>query len=61
MVEHGEKDKSPFDERAEGDGLEIRGNLVVFGAGDEDGAVGPEMFGEERANRNDSGERVKFS
>jgi len=45
MVEHGEKDESPFDEGAERDGLEFGGNLIIFKAGDEDCAVGPEMFG----------------
>ncbi len=61
MVEHGQEDESPFDEGAEGDGLEVAGDFVVLGGGDEDGAVGPEMFGEKRADGNDSGERVKFS
>ena len=61
VVEHGEEDEGPFDERAKGNGLEISRDLIVFGPGDEDGAVGPEMFGEKRANGNDSGKRVKFS
>src|SRR5258708_844288 len=61
VIEHGEKNEGPFYEGAEGDGLEIAGDFVVLGGGDEDGAVGPEMFGKKRANRNDSGERVKFS
>ena len=61
VIEHGEEDEGPFDEGAEGDSLEIRRNLIVFEAGDEDGAVGPEMFGEECANRNNSGKRMKFS
>jgi len=61
VVEDGEEDEGPFDERAEGDGLEVAGDFVIFGSGDEGGAVGPEMFGEERANGNDSGKRMKFS
>ena len=61
VVEHGQEDESPFDERAERDGLKVAGNFVIFCCGDEGGAVGPEMFGEERANGNDSGKRMKFS
>src|SRR5258708_4625867 len=61
VVEHGKEDEGPFDERAEGDGLEVAGDFVIFGSGDEDGAVGPEMSGEKSANGNDSGKRMKFS
>ena len=61
VIEHREENEGPFDEGAEGDSLEIRRNLIVFEAGHEDGAVGPEMFGEKRADGNDSGERMKFS
>ncbi len=61
VVEHGKEDEGPFNERAKGDGLEVVGDLIVFGAGDENGAVGPEMFGEKSANGNDSGKRMKFS
>ena len=61
VVKHGKEDEGPFDEGAEGDRLEIGRDLIVFKAGDEDGAVGPEMFGEECANGNDSGKRMKFS
>ena len=61
VVKHGEKDEGPLDEGAERDGLEVAGDFVVLGRGDEDSAVGPEMFGKEGANGNDSGERMKFS
>ena len=61
VIEHREENEGPFDKGAEGDSLEIRRNLIVFEAGHEDGAVGPEMFGEKRADGNDSGERMKFS
>ena len=61
VVEHGQENEGPLDERAERDGLEVAGDFVIFCRGDEDGAVGPEMFGEERANGNDSGKRMKFS
>jgi len=61
VVEHGKEDERPFDEGTEWDGLEIAGDFVVFCGGDEDGAIGPEMFGEKGANGNDSGERMKFS
>src|SRR5260370_3829717 len=61
VIEHGQEDEGPFDERAEGDGLEVAGNFIVLGSGDEDRAVGPEMFGEERANGNNSGKRMQFS
>jgi len=55
VEKHREKNGGPFDERTEGDGLQIVRNLVVFGAGDKNGTIGPEMFGEESAYRNDAG------
>jgi hypothetical protein len=61
VIEHGKEDEGPFDEGTERDGLEVAGNFVIFCCRDEHGAVGPEMFGEESANGNDSGKRVKFS
>ena len=61
VIEHGEEDEGPFDEGTEWNGLEVAGDFVVLGGGDKDDAVGPEMFGKECANGNDSGERVKFS
>ena len=61
VEKHGEEDGGPLNERTEGDGLEVAGHFVVFGGRDEDGAVGPKMFGKKRANGNDAGQRVKFS
>jgi len=61
VIEHGKEDEGPFDKGTERNGLEVAGDFVIFGSGDEDGAVGPEMFGKERADRNDSRKRVKFS
>ena len=61
VIKHGEENEGPLDERTERDGLEVAGDFVVFGSGDENSAVGPEMFGEKRADGNDSGKRVKFS
>src|SRR5258708_17943309 len=59
VVEHGKEDEGPFDERAKGDGLEVVGDLIVFGAGDENSAVGPERIGEKGANWYDSGDRMR--
>src|SRR5208283_757525 len=61
VEEHGEEDGSPLDEGAEGDGLQVAGDFVVLGGGDEDGAVGPEMLGEKRADGDDSGKRMEFA
>src|SRR5260370_41999232 len=50
VVEHGKEDEGPFNERAKGDGLDVVGDLIGFGAGDGNGAVGPEKFGARRSN-----------
>ena len=61
VVEHGKKNEGPFNKGTEGDGLELAGDVVIFSGADECGAVGPEMFGKESANRDDTRKGVEFS
>lgn len=55
VVKNGKEYEGPFGERTERNGLELAGDGVVFLGRDKDGAVRPEMFGEESAYGNNSG------
>jgi hypothetical protein len=61
VIEHRMKNNSPFDERPERNRLQLAGDGVVFFRRDENGAVGPEMFGKECANRDNAGKRMQLS
>src|SRR5580704_2829431 len=61
VIQDGQKNESPLHENAKWNGLQCLGSFVVLARSDQRGAVGPEMFRQKCAYRNDAGQRMKLA